>query len=49
MIYIYIFPEVQRKDYFFLFFYVRVPLFLGHETIEVAIMCGRRAGENNKS
>ena len=31
------------------FFYVSVPLFLGDETIEVVIMCGRRPGENNKS
>lgn len=31
------------------FFYVNVPLFLGDETTEVVIMCGRRPGDNHKS
>lgn len=31
------------------YFYVSVSLFLGDETIEVAIVCGRRPGDKNKS
>lgn len=39
------FPLGTEQEYF----YVSVPLFLGDQTIEVVIMCGRRSGDGNKS
>lgn len=41
---IYIFPEAQSRNYIF---YVSVLLFLGEQTIKVAVKCGRRPGENS--
>lgn len=41
----YMFPLGTEQEYF----YVSVSLFLGDETMEVVITCGRRPGDKNKS